>query len=137
MKGFRDFLLRGNVIELAVAVVIGIAFGVVINSFVKNLLTPLIAIPGTRNFGDLTYTVSGSTFRYGAFLNDLIAFVLIALAVYFVVVLPMNKLAERRARQTGPTTRTCPECLTEIPIEARKCAACGSVLPAPVTIPRP
>lgn len=132
MNGFKKFILRGNVVELAVAVVIGIAFGILINSLVQNLLTPLIAIPGSTDFSDLTFSISGSTFAYGVFLNDLIGFVLIAAAVYFAVVLPLNRLAARR----GATTKTCSECLTEIPIEARRCAACATVQPQVVPEPR-
>ena len=99
LKEFRDFLMRGNVVDLAVAVVIGAAFGAVIAAFVENLLTPLIAaIFGEPDFGRLSFTINGSTFTYGNFINALIAFVLVALAVYFVVVKPYNALQTRRAR---------------------------------------
>jgi large conductance mechanosensitive channel len=130
LKGFRDFILRGNVVDLAVAVVIGAAFGAVIAALVESLLTPLIAaIFGQPDFSDLSFTVNNSVFTYGIFINALIAFLLIAAAVYFVVVAPMNKLAERRARGKGPTEeakKRCPECLSEIPQPARKCAFCTS-----------
>jgi len=127
LKGFREFILRGNVIDLAVAVVIGVAFGAVITSFVGNILTPLIAaIFGQPDFSGLTFTINGSRFLYGSFINAVISFLFIALAVYFIVVLPMNKLAERRARGADPTVKECPECLSEIPHKARKCAFCGS-----------
>lgn len=126
IKGFKEFILRGNVVEIAVGIVIGIAFGTVISSFVKNLITPLIAIPGTTDFGALSFDIRNSTFAYGAFLNDLIAFVLIAAAVYFAVVMPLNKMAERRLRDEGPTNKDCPECLGEIPAAAGKCMHCGS-----------
>ena len=133
IKGFRDFILRGNVIDLAVAVVIGAAFGAVITAFVADILTPLIAaIFGQPDFSALTFTINGSKFLYGAFINAVISFLFIALAIYFVVVVPMNKLAERRARGEGPAepdTKQCPECLSDIPIAARKCAFCASQQP--------
>ena len=126
LKGFRQFIMRGNVIELAVGIVIGVAFGTVISSFVKNLITPLLAIPGKTDFASLTFTIHGSTFHYGVFLNDLISFVAIAAAVYFVVVLPLNRMAERRARGAAPDKKACPECLGEIPFNASKCMFCGT-----------
>jgi large conductance mechanosensitive channel len=126
-KGFREFIMRGNVVDLAVAVVIGAAFGAVVKAFVDNILTPVIAaIFGQPDFGNLVFTVNGSVFKYGLFINALISFLLIALAIYYIVVLPMNKLAERRARGADPTVKECPECLSEIPHKARKCAHCGS-----------
>ena len=126
-KGFRDFIMRGNVVDLAVAVVIGAAFGAVVQAFVKGLITPLIAaIAGQPDFSALTFTINNSRFLYGTFINAVISFLLIAAAIYYVVVLPMNKLAERRARGADPTTKECPECLSEIPHAARKCAFCGS-----------
>ena len=115
IKGFRDFILRGNVVDLAVAVVIGAAFGAVVTSFVANIITPLIAaVFGQPDFSALTFTINGSKFLYGTFINSVVSFLLIALAVYFVVVVPMNKMAELRARGKAPedaTTRQCPECL--------------------------
>ena len=130
LKGFKQFILRGNVIELSVAVVMGAAFGAVIAAFVKDLLTPLIAaIFGKPNFEELKATVNNSTFLYGDFLNALIAFLLIALAVYFFVVAPMNHLVQRMRRgepAPDPTSKKCPECLSEIPIAARRCAFCTS-----------
>ena len=127
LKGFKDFVLRGNVIDLAVAVVIGVAFGAVVKAFVDNLITPLIAaIFGKPDFSGLAFTINGSIFRYGLFINALITFVLLAAAVYFVVVAPMDKLAERRTRGADPETKQCPECLSEISRGARKCAFCGS-----------
>jgi large conductance mechanosensitive channel len=102
LKGFKDFIMRGNVIDLAVAVVIGAAFGAVVTSFVTNIITPLIAaIGGQHDFSALTFKIHNSTFGYGAFINALISFVLIAAAIYFAVVLPLNKLAERRARKVA------------------------------------
>lgn len=127
IKGFKDFIRRGNFVDLAVAVVIGVAFGAVITAFVANILTPLIAaIVGKPDFSGLTFTINHSTFLYGSFINAVVSFVLIAAAVYFIIVVPMNKIAERRAKGADPTTKTCPECLSEIPHGARKCAFCGS-----------
>jgi large conductance mechanosensitive channel len=133
LKDFKAFILRGNVVDLAVAVVIGAAFGAVVTSFVANLLTPLISIPGKANFSSLHFTVNGSVFKYGDFLNALIAFVFIAAAVFFFVVKPINALAARRKKgqDAEPGTRDCPECLSEIPELARRCAFCtAEVLPA-------
>jgi large conductance mechanosensitive channel len=130
IKGFRDFILRGNVVDLAVAVVIGTAFGLVVAAFVKDLITPLVAaIFGKPDFSSLTFTINGSTFRYGDFINAVIAFLLVATAIYFVVVVPMNKLAEVRARKEVAATRECPHCLTEIPNKATRCSACTSDVP--------
>jgi large conductance mechanosensitive channel len=130
IKGFRQFLLRGSVIDLAIAVVIGGAFLAVVKSLVDNLLTPLIAaIFGKQDFGALSFTIHNSTFTYGTFINDLITFVLVATAVYFVVVVPVNTLRERQARgrpPEDPTVKQCPECLSEIPVAARRCAYCTS-----------
>jgi large conductance mechanosensitive channel len=131
MKGFRAFLLRGNVVDLAVAVVIGAAFGAVVAAFVKDLLTPLIAaIVGKPDFSALSFDVNGSRFLYGEFLNALLSFVLVAAAVYYVVVLPMNMYVERRRRGevVEPSTTRCPECLGEIPIGARRCSHCSSLV---------
>ncbi len=132
LKGFRDFIMRGNVVDLAVAVVIGAAFGAVVTAFVADIITPLIAaIFGKPDFSQLTFTINNSKFLYGSFINAVISFLLIALAVYFAVVVPMNKLAERRARgqaPVDPTTKQCPECLSEIPVEAKRCAFCTTEL---------
>ncbi len=134
IKGFKEFILRGNVIDLAVAVVIGAAFGAVVKAFVDNILTPIIAaIFGQPDFAGLKFTINGSVFQYGLFVNALISFLLIAAAIYFIVIVPMNKLAERRARghaPEDPTTKQCPECLSEIPAGAHKCAFCASEQPA-------
>ena len=127
IKGFRDFILRGNVVDLAVAVVIGAAFGAVITSFVDNIITPIIAaIFGQPDFSQLVFTVNGSAFKYGLFINAVISFLLIAAAIYFIVVLPMNKIAERRAEAPDPTTKECPDCLSEIPHGAHQCPHCTS-----------
>jgi large conductance mechanosensitive channel len=126
-KGFREFIMRGNVVDLAVAVVIGAAFGAVVKAFVDNVITPIIAaIFGKPDFSNLMFTINNSQFKYGLFINAVISFLLIAAAIYYVVVMPMNKLAERRQRGQDPTTKECPECLSEIPHAAHKCAFCGS-----------
>jgi large conductance mechanosensitive channel len=134
MKGLKQFLLRGNVADLAVAVVIGAAFGAVITALVKDLITPLIAaIVGKPDFSAITFEVNGSRFLLGDFINALLTFLLIATAVYCFVVMPMNAILERRRRGEAPpdpTTKKCPECLSEIPIAARRCAFCTSVVDA-------
>lgn len=131
-KGFRQFIMRGNVMDLAVAVVIGAAFGAVVTAFVTNILTPFIAaIVGKPDFSAFSFTVNGTAIPYGLFLNALISFLLIAAAVYFFMVAPMNAWKARAARSAipaDPTTKKCPECLSEIPIAARRCAFCTSVV---------
>lgn len=132
LKGFKQFMLRGNVVDLAVAVVIGTAFGAVINALVKDLVTPLIAaIFGQPDFSALTFTVNGSRFLYGDFINAVVAFLLIGTAVYFFVVLPLNAFSARMRRgeaSADPTTKKCPECLSEVPVAARRCASCTAPL---------
>lgn len=129
LQGFKEFISRGNVVELAVAVVIGAAFGAVVTSLVADLLTPLVAaIFGQPDFSELNFTINDSQFNYGNFINAVFAFVTIAAAIYFFVVLPMNKLEERRRRGQDPDTRQCPECLSDIPAEARRCAFCTTEL---------
>ncbi|HST55426.1 MAG TPA: large conductance mechanosensitive channel protein MscL [Solirubrobacteraceae bacterium] len=128
-KDFKQFLLRGNVVDLAVAVVVGAAFGAVVTALVTDLLTPVIAlIFGQNDFSALTFTINGSVFRYGAFLNALISFLSIAAAVFFFVVQPVNMLMRRRKTQpdVDSETHACTECLSDIPTGARKCAFCGS-----------
>ena len=129
LKGFREFVLRGNVIDLAVAVVIGAAFGAVVTAFVGNILTPLVAaIVGKPDFSAFSCHLNGSEIKYGLFLNSLISFLLIAGAVYFTMVAPMNAWKERQERGQAPpdpTTKTCPACLESIAIAARKCKCCG------------
>lgn len=127
IKGFREFIMRGNVVDLAVAVIIALAFGAVITSFVDDVLMQLIAaIVQQPDFSGLSFSLGGSEIYYGRFLNAVFAFLLVAAAVYFAVIAPMNKLAERRAKGADPTTKQCPECLSEIPVGARKCAFCAS-----------
>ncbi|MDO8689161.1 MAG: large conductance mechanosensitive channel protein MscL [Dehalococcoidia bacterium] len=130
---FKQFLLRGNVVDLAIAVVIGAAFGAVVTALVQDLITPLIAaIGGQPDFSGLTFTINGSVFKYGHFVNAVIAFIVIALVVFFFIVRPLNALISRSRRQApvDPTTRKCPECLSEIPVNARRCSHCTSVVSA-------
>ncbi len=128
-KGFRDFVLRGNVVDLAVGVVIGVAFGAVVTAFVKDLLTPLIAaIAGKPDFSAFSAEVNGAKFLYGDFLNALISFLLIAAAIYYFVVLPVNSLMARYQKQALPDKMKCPQCLSDIPIGAHKCAFCASAV---------
>jgi large conductance mechanosensitive channel len=124
MKDFKAFLLRGNLVDLAVAVVIGLAFAAVVTALVGDLITPLIAaIAGKPDFSNLTFTIHHSQFRYGDFLDALLSFVMIAAAVFFVVVKPMQALMARRQKDE-PTTKPCPHCLSEIPLAATVCAYC-------------
>jgi large conductance mechanosensitive channel len=131
-REFRDFLMRGNVVDLAVAVVIGVAFGAVINSFVADILTPLLGVLGVPDFSELSVDAGAATINYGLFLNALLSFVLIAAAIFFFVVKPMNAIAARRAGQSdeAPTTKACPFCATDIPVGATRCPNCTSELPA-------
>ena len=129
MSGFKAFLLRGNVVDLAVGVVIGVAFGNVVTGFVKDLVTPLIAaIGGQPNFSALSFTVNNSKFLYGDFINLVIAFLLVAAVIYFLVVLPFQAMMARSKKEppADPTTKKCTECLSEIPKDARRCAFCTS-----------
>jgi large conductance mechanosensitive channel len=131
--GFKQFLLRGNVVDLAVGVVVGAAFGSVVTAFTKDLLTPLIAaVAGKPDFSAIQFTVNGSKFPIGDFVNAIVSFVIVAAAVYYMVVLPINALVSRSRKEppADPTTKKCPECLSEIPIQARKCAFCTSALAA-------
>ncbi len=127
---FKKFLLRGNVLDMAVAVVIGVAFVAVVQSTVKNLVTPVIGIFGRRDFSAFDFTVNGSTFNYGVWINEVIAFVTVAAVLFFLVVTPMNKLVARSRSAPPPdvTTRQCPECLSEIPREAHRCRFCTSAV---------
>lgn len=132
MSGFKQFLLRGNVVDLAVGVVIGAAFGTVVSAFVKDLLTPFIAaLVKAPDFSALTFTINGSKFLYGEFINAVISFLIIAAAVYYFVVLPINALIARTRKNPAPqdpTTKICPECCNEVSIKARRCGFCTSAL---------
>jgi large conductance mechanosensitive channel len=132
VKEFRAFILRGNLVDLAVAVVIGTAFTAVVTALVKDLITPLIAaIGGQPDFSTLDFTINGATFRYGDFLNALLAFLIVAAVVFFFVVKPVNALMSRFGPEADAETRKCPECLSEIPAAARRCAFCtAEIAPA-------
>src|SRR4051794_30914352 len=131
LQGFKQFILRGNVLDLAVAAVMGVAFGAVVRALVKDIITPFIAaIVGKPDFSAIEFTINGSKFPIGDFINAVISFILIAAAVYFFIVLPMNTLLARMRRGEAapdPTTKKCPECLSDVPIAARCCAFCTSV----------
>ena len=140
MSGFKQFLLRGNVVDLAVGIVIGAAFGTVVSAFVKDLLTPLIAAAiKAPDFSNLTVTLNGSKFFYGDFINALISFLIVAAAVYYFVVLPINTLIARTRKNpvpSDPTTKICPECCNEVSIKARRCGFCTSPLLGVGDVPR-
>ena len=133
LNDFKAFLLRGNVVDLAVAIVIGVAFTAVITAFVEDLVTPLIAaLGGEPDFSALDFTINGSTFRYGDFINKVISFLIIAAVIFFFVVQPVNYLMQRAKKEPppDPTLKKCPECLSDIPIDARRCAFCTAQLAA-------
>ena len=125
IKGFRDFILRGNVLDLAVAVIIGVAFSAIVNSLVADVINPLIAaVVGKPDFSALTLNVNGGIIKYGNFLNAVIAFLLIAFVVYFFIVLPANKLMAHMKGPAAVTNKPCPQCLSEIPLTASRCKFC-------------
>ncbi|MGH2371417.1 MAG: large conductance mechanosensitive channel protein MscL, partial [Chloroflexota bacterium] len=126
LSGFKDFIMKGNVIDLAVALVIGLAFVALVNSFVADILTPLLGLIGVPDFSTLSITVGDAEIRYGLFINALIAFLLIAAAIYFFVVVPMQRVQGA----ADATTKTCPECASEIALAARRCPMCGQPQPA-------
>jgi large conductance mechanosensitive channel len=129
LREFKEFLTRGNIVELAIAVVIGVAFGALITSMVENLLTPLIAaIFGEPDFSELTFTINDSTFTYGAFFNALIAFLSIAAAIFFLVIKPVQRLEAHRLAEEAASVKECPHCKSEIPASASRCAFCTSIL---------
>jgi large conductance mechanosensitive channel len=132
LKGFKQFILRGNVVDMAVGVVVGAAFASVVGAFTKDLLTPfLAAIVGKPDFSAIKFTIDGSMFAGGDFINALVSFLLVAAAVYFFVVTPINALVSRMCKAPAPadpTTKKCAECLSEVPIDARRCAQCAQPL---------
>jgi large conductance mechanosensitive channel len=133
LRDFREFLLRGNLVDLAVAVVIGTAFTALVNAFVKSLITPLIAaVGGEPDFSGLTFTINGSVFRYGEFFNALITFLIVAAVLFFFVIKPVGALLERTRSEppVADETRDCPECLSRIPDKARRCAYCTAEVAA-------
>ena len=131
LKGFKEFILRGNFLDLAVGVVVGAAFGSVVNALVKDLLTPLIGIvTQAHNFSNLAFSINGSRFFVGDFINAAIAFLLSMVAVYFFVITPMNTFMAKIKKQPDPATKKCPECLSEIPLVAKRCSHCAQPQPA-------
>lgn len=131
-EDFKAFITKGNVVDLAVAVVIGLAFQAVVTAFVNDIIMPLISIPGNHDLSGYGYTLGGGTFLYGAFITAAINFVLIALVVFFILVRPMQQAAARRAAKqpaAEATTKDCPYCLSKVPVKATKCAYCTSALP--------
>jgi large conductance mechanosensitive channel len=133
LDDFKAFLLRGNVVDLAVAIVIGVAFTAVVTAFVEDLVTPLIAaIGGEPDFSALDFTINGSTFRYGDFINKVISFLIISAVIFLFVVQPVNYLIERSRKEPAPdpTLKKCPECLSDIPVDARRCSFCTTQLAA-------
>jgi large conductance mechanosensitive channel len=130
MKGFRQFLFRGNLIDLAVAVVIGVAFNAVIQALIADIITPIIAaIVGKPNFASLSFTINKSHFLYGSFINAVLAFVIIALVIYFLVIVPSTRITAIANRKKEATERDCPECLQSIPVKATRCMFCTAEVP--------
>lgn len=134
-QGFKQFILRGNVIDLAVGVMIGAAFNSVVTALVKDLMTPFIAaIVREPDFSQLSFTIHGSKFLYGDFINNLASFLILAATVYFFIVVPINKLTEKiipKGPSPESTTKDCPECLSKIPAKARRCAYCTAIVAKP------
>ncbi len=131
MKGFREFVMRGNIVDLAVAVLIGGAFGSIVNGLVKDIITPFVAaIGGKPDFSGIYFTINNSRFMIGDFLNSVTSFLITAAVIYFLIVTPMNKISERvkRGEKVDPTEKTCPQCLSLIPLKAKKCKFCTSVV---------
>jgi large conductance mechanosensitive channel len=130
MKGFRTFLLRGNLIDLAVAVVMGVAFNSIVQAVVKDIVTPLIAAAGGQpNFGGLSINIGTTAIKYGLFLNAMISFIIIAAVVYFLIVAPMSRVSAFAQRHKEATQRECPECLSTIPLKATRCMYCTAAIP--------
>ena len=139
MSGFKNFIARGNLVELAVAVVIGTQFSTLVNQFVKSFINPLLSLTGRPSFGTLVWTVGKAKFTYGAFLTDVLTFLVSALVVYYVMVVPVSRLLKLLERNQAATSRDCPECTMSIPIAARRCPECtaqivpGTQQPQPVS----
>jgi large conductance mechanosensitive channel len=137
MKGFRKFILRGNVVDLAVAVVVGASFAAVVTALTKDIITPIIGIfGGIPDFSAVSFTVNNSRFLIGDFINAVLAFVIMAMIIYFLIVLPINTLTDRFSPAPPPAvkTRECPECMSKIPVKARRCAFCTSEVPAYIEV---
>ncbi len=142
LSDFKKFVLRGNVVDLAVAVVVGVAFTAMITAFVADLITPLIAaIFGEPNFSNLSFSLHHSTFRYGSFVNAALSFVIVATIVFFAVVVPLTALMRRLnvlpTEEPKPETHQCPQCLSDIPVAARRCAFCTSEIPQAIATASP
>ena len=138
MRGFRQFLFRGNLIDLAVAVVIGVAFNAVVQALIADIITPLIAaIAGKPNFGSLSFTVHKSHFLYGSFINAVLSFVIIAAVIYYLIVAPSTRITAIATRNKEATERDCPECLQSIPIKATRCMYCTAEVPPAPGQPNP
>lgn len=130
-KGFRDFIMKGNVVDMAVGVVIGVAFGNIVTALVKDLITPFIgALGGTPDFSGITFTINHSKFMIGDFINTLLSFLTVSAVIYFFVVLPMNKMMEKfkSGKSVSPAEKTCPECLSQIPVKAKRCKFCTAIV---------
>ena len=133
LKDFKNFVMRGNIVDLAIAFVLGTAFALVVKALVADMFTPLLSIPGHITFANLSFKVGGGIFHYGDFINDVIEFIVIAAALFFLVVQPMQAAQARAKRRQGdvpPDTKTCPECLSTVPYLATRCAFCTAELPA-------
>src|SRR3984957_15169465 len=131
MSGFKNFIMRGNLVQLAVAVVIGTQFSTLVSQFVKSFINPLLSLTGKPDFGSLVWTVGKAKFTYGAFLTDVLTFVISALVVYYVLVLPVSRLIQLFERNRAATQRDCPECTMSIPVAARRCPQCtAEITPA-------
>lgn len=131
-EDFGKFIARGNLVQLAIAFVMGVAFSALVSALVADIITPLIGVAGKLNFSSWVYTVNGSTFEQGLFLNTLISFIVISVVVFFLIALPYQRYVDRKAAKAPPppvTTRTCPECLSTIPIAAKRCSFCTSAVP--------
>jgi large conductance mechanosensitive channel len=138
MSGFKNFVVRGNLVELAVAVVIGTQFSNLVKQFVTSFINPLLSLTGSKaNFGNLVWTVGKATFTYGAFLSDVLAFLIAALVVYYVMVMPVSRLLKLLERNQAATTRDCPECTMSIPIAAQRCPECTAQIVPGTQQPQP
>ena len=137
MSGFKNFIMRGNLVQLAVAVVIGTQFSTLVTQFVKSFINPLLSLTGKPEFGSLVWTVGKAKFTYGAFLTDLLTFLISALVVYYVMVVPVSRLLKLFERNQAATTRDCPECTMSIPIAARRCPECTAEITPATEQPQP
>jgi large conductance mechanosensitive channel len=137
MSGFKNFIMRGNLVQLAVAVVIGTQFSTLVTQFVKSFINPLLSLTGKPNFGTLVWTVGKAKFTYGAFLTDVLTFLISALVVYYVMVMPVSRLLKLLERNQAATSRDCPECTMSIPIAARRCPECTAQIVPGTQQPQP